>query len=317
MAPPEVVAFADEHVAAAGDLLAARHARHVEAEPLLPRELDFAALVGELWAQDEASGAVALRDGKVIGYLVGTRLDDKIWGPNVWVEAAGHAAEAAEDVRDLYAYVASAWVEQGRTAHFVYVPAAHRDLVDAWFRVGFGAQHALGIREVPDEPAAPPVGVRVREADESDVDRLVEISPLLAAHQALSPVFARLPEKDEDAVRRDILDDMSNPELGFIVAEVDSRIAGAFVVVAASFSPRHSGIAGPPDAALIGYAATAPNVRGSGVGVALTEACFAWARARGFRVMVVDWRVTNLLASRFWPRRGFRTTFLRLHRAIA
>jgi len=32
--------------------------------------------------------------------------------------------------------------------------------------------------------------------------------------------------------------------------------------------------------------------------------------------MVTDWRETNLLASRFWPRRGFRKTFLRLHRAI-
>jgi hypothetical protein len=33
-------------------------------------------------------------------------------------------------------------------------------------------------------------------------------------------------------------------------------------------------------------------------------------------VIVADWRVTNLLASRFWARRGFRETFLRLHRHI-
>jgi hypothetical protein len=26
--------------------------------------------------------------------------------------------------------------------------------------------------------------------------------------------------------------------------------------------------------------------------------------------------VTNLLASRFWPKRGFRTAFLRLYRSI-
>jgi hypothetical protein len=32
--------------------------------------------------------------------------------------------------------------------------------------------------------------------------------------------------------------------------------------------------------------------------------------------MVTDWRVTNLLASRFWPRRGFRTSFVRLYRSI-
>jgi hypothetical protein len=48
----------------------------------------------------------------------------------------------------------------------------------------------------------------------------------------------------------------------------------------------------------------------------LTEAAFEWARARGYPAMVTDWRVTNLLSSRFWPNRGFRTTFLRMYRAI-
>jgi hypothetical protein len=32
--------------------------------------------------------------------------------------------------------------------------------------------------------------------------------------------------------------------------------------------------------------------------------------------MVTDWRMTNMLASRFWPKRGFRVTFLRLYRSI-
>ena len=48
----------------------------------------------------------------------------------------------------------------------------------------------------------------------------------------------------------------------------------------------------------------------------LPAVTFAWARERGHETMVVDWRVTNLLASRFWPRRGFRESFLRLYRSI-
>jgi hypothetical protein len=32
--------------------------------------------------------------------------------------------------------------------------------------------------------------------------------------------------------------------------------------------------------------------------------------------MVIDWRVANLLASRFWERRGFRPSFFRLSRSI-
>ena len=42
----------------------------------------------------------------------------------------------------------------------------------------------------------------------------------------------------------------------------------------------------------------------------------AWAHELGYPTMITDWRMTNLEASRFWPRRGFRETFLRLYRSI-
>jgi ribosomal protein S18 acetylase RimI-like enzyme len=57
-------------------------------------------------------------------------------------------------------------------------------------------------------------------------------------------------------------------------------------------------------------------VRGAGAGVALTEHVLGWAHEHGFRAMTMDWRMTNLEAARFWPRRGFRETFLRLYRSI-
>jgi GNAT superfamily N-acetyltransferase len=78
----------------------------------------------------------------------------------------------------------------------------------------------------------------------------------------------------------------------------------------------HAGLARPPGAAFLAWAGTRPEVRGSGAGLALTQAALAWAHPRGHEVMVTDWRVTNLLSSRFWPARGFRTTFLRLYRSI-
>lgn len=68
-------------------------------------------------------------------------------------------------------------------------------------------------------------------------------------------------------------------------------------------------------AALLGFAASLPDVRGSGAGLALTEAAFAWAHEQGYASMVTDWRETNLLSSRFWPARGFRS-FVRLYRSI-
>jgi GNAT superfamily N-acetyltransferase len=316
MQGPEIVPFSEEHIGDAARLLGERHARSRALEPALP-EVDYAAAVRELWEQDGASGAVAIREGRVAGYLLGTRSADAVWGPNVWAELAGHAAESAEDVRDLYAFAAARWVEEGRTAHYALVPAGEAALVEAWFRLGFGQQHALGIREVPDERQPEVSGVEVRKATPADVDGMVAIGPGLSEHQSRSPVFSTQQRKSDEETRADILEDLANAAAGNLLAVVEGRIVGTFVLVPVELSSRHGGLARPPRAALIGYAFTLPEVRGSGAGLALTWASFAWARDRGYDAIVTDWRVTNLLASRFWRRRGFRTTFLRLHRYIA
>jgi GNAT superfamily N-acetyltransferase len=306
--------FADEHLDGAARLLAARHARHRAAEPLLPEVSDFRAEIESAWRAEGASGAAAFRGEQLVGYLVGAPREDPVWGPNVWVELAGHAVSEPEKVRDLYDLAAARWVEEGRTRHYALVPASDSPLLDAWFRLSFGQQHALGIREVP-ESAAFPEGTR--EATEDDLDALVELAPLLSRHQALSPVFGTgRTDYSEEEIRDDIAGDLASSDVGNVLAEVDGRVVGNFVVVPVEMSSMHSGLARPDRAAFLGFAVTAPDVRGSGAGVALTEASLAWASARGYRTMVTDWRVTNLLSSRFWPRRGFRPTFLRLYRSI-
>jgi len=318
MSKVEIHAFSETFLDDAARLLAARHARHRQAEPLLPpRYEDAAEARGEieaLFTREGADGVAATRDGEAAGYLVGIRKDES-WGPNVWVEPAGHAAERAEDVRDLYAAAAARSVDQGRKAHFAVVPATDPELVEAWFRLGFGQQHAYGIRELPDVEW--PDGVR--EAEERDVDALMALAPELPAHQRLAPVFSGLPRTDEDpeTERKELLEEMADETVASLVAEQDGRIVGNFFVCPLERSTSmHYGLARPERMSFLGFAVTDPAVRGSGAGLALTQASFAWARSRGYEAMVTDWRVTNLLASRFWPRRGFRTTFLRLYRSI-
>jgi GNAT superfamily N-acetyltransferase len=309
----EVQPFSEEHLDAAGELLAARHRRHREAAPLLTEPADYRAEVEALLGGVKASGVVGLRDGRIAGYVLGISKDDGPWGPNVWVDPAGHAVAQAEDLRDLYAAAAVDWVEQGRTRHYALAPASDAPLLEAWYRLSFGQQQALGIREVPD--AAMPDNVRI--AEERDIEPLVELGPLLSDYQGGSPVFSawRALETEEE-LRQEVIDDLANPELGLLVAELDGRIVGGFELAPTTLSPTHAGLARVDGAVLLAWAVTRPEVRGSGAGAALTQASFAWAREHGYETMVTDWRVTNLLSSRFWPRRGFRETFLRLYRSI-
>ncbi len=316
MPRPEIRPFSAEFVASSGELLAARHRAHRAAEPLLPKRYEdpaaAAAEVEALASAEAASGAVALRGGRVVGYILGIRKDDEVWGPNVWVEPAGHAVAQAEDLRDLYGAVAEPWVEEGRVRHYTMAPAGDAALVDAWWRLSFGLQHAFGIRELPDV-AWPET---VRPADEGDVEALIELSPVLPDHQARAPVFGFKRDETEEELRAEILEDLAKPEIGDLVVERDGRVVGAFHVVPIELSGMHAGLARPDGAAYLSWAATLPDVRGSGAGVVLTEAAFAWARERGHATITTDWRVTNLLSSRFWPKRGFRQTFLRLYRHI-
>ena len=301
-----IVPFADEHVDAAAELLAERHERHRAVEPLLPAELDFSAEVAALRAEG-ATGAYA--DG---AYVLGKPGPEDRWGPNIWIEAAGHAARDPELLRDVWAAAAAGWFDRGARAHYVLVPATDEPLLDAWFRLGFGAQHSHGVTEIPERPWPP----SVREATEDDIEALVAIGPLLSRHQRASPVFTSVPEQGPEEVRADVLDDFATEGVANLVYEVDGRIVGDYFVCPLELSSAHSGLARPPDAAFIGFAIVDPAARGTGAGVALTDASFAWARERGYETMVTDWRETNLLASRFWPRRGFRRSFLRLHRWI-
>ena len=313
----EIQPFSEEHIGKAATLLEERHARQRAVEPALPANVDFRAEIEALWAIDERSGAAAIQDGELVGYLLGIHRDNDIWGSNIWVEYAGHAAREPELVRDLYAAAAEEWVGRGWNAHYALVPATDPELVDAWFRLSFGAQHAAGIQETPESTPYPPQGVVVRPAQREDLEAAMTLDLELARHQALSPVFSSLPPQEiTDEDREQFLEDVDDPQIGLFLAEIDGKAVGELLMVPVEKSSMHVGLARPERAAFLGYAATLPEARGSGAGLGLTSAGLLWAREHRYPVTVVDWRETNLLASRFWPARGFRRTFLRLYRSI-
>jgi GNAT superfamily N-acetyltransferase len=319
MASLTVVPFAARHLDDAARLLAERHRRHRQSEQLLdPRfEAEDAARaeIELLWQQEGASGAIAVRDGRTTGYLLGVRRSDDPWGPNTWVEAAGQAVEQAEDIRDLYALAAARWVEEGRIAHYSLVPATEAALVDAWFRLAFGLQHVHALREAPaGEP--PGLPALVRRATRDDIPALARLDLALPEHQALSPVFSSGGAQTLEEALQEWDEDFDDPGFTNFVAELDGAVAGSAIACSVEKSRMHDGLARPNDAGFLGFAAVAPEARGHGLGRALGEAVIAWSAQSGYRTVVTDWRMTNLLSSRTWPKLGFRPSFLRLHRLV-
>lgn len=316
-----IVEFNEEWLDDAGHLLAERHRRHRTAEPLLAQRFEDSGTarveVEAVWRSEGASGAVAVDGRHAVGYLIGAPRADPGWGSNVWIEFAGHAVDETEIVRDLYAHAAERWVEDGRGDHYVLVPASDSGLLDAWFRLSFGQQHAHALREVPSTAGAWPGELEIRRIERGDLDAIVELDAILPTHTRRSPVFAfgaPLPSPDE--IRADWQTGIDNDNEGCFIYEREGAPLGLVAVVPVEMSRATTGLGRPDRACILGFAATAAAARGTGVGLALTNAALSWARAHDYETIVTDWRVTNLLASRFWPRRGFRATFLRLYRSI-
>jgi len=305
MSRREIVPFADEHLDDAARLLAARHARHREAEPLVPELADPLAAVEAEWRTEGASGVFAPG-----GYLIAapTTFRQINW---MRVGIAGQAIEGdREAMRDLYAAAAGRWVDEGHTQHAVFVPSHDAGLVDAWFRLSFGASAALAMRETgPEEPFD--AGVAIRRGTPEDFGDVARLDLAMGESMLPAPSFSGLQLPTYEEVEAEWQEDPDLDKYELFVAERDGRIVGHILLYR-----RPPDLRVPPNGIDLSQASTEPDSRGTGVGRALTANVIRWAHENGYPVMTTDWRMTNLWASRFWPKRGFRPAFLRLYRSI-
>jgi GNAT superfamily N-acetyltransferase len=307
MASLEVVPFADEHLDDAAALLAARHARHREAEPLLPELADPLAAVKQEWRTEGASGVFA--PGR--GYLIAAPITFR---GITWMRAgmAGQAVKGdREAMRDLYAAAAQHWVDEGHRQHAVFLPSHDAGLVDAWFRLCFGASAAMAIRETGAAAETFDGGVAIRDGTPDDFTEAARLELTMAAAMQPAPSFSDVAPQTHEEVLAEWQgeDDWSQYEL--FVAEREGRVVGHILLYR-----RPPDLRVPENSIDLSQGSTEPEARGTGVGRALTEHVLAWAHEQGIPVMTTDWRMTNLWASRFWPKRGFRPVFLRLYRHI-
>ena len=291
-------------------LLDARHCAHRSSEPLLTAA-DAEAAVRAVVSHERASGVVVLRAGEVVGYMVAELRENEFWGRHAWVGYAGHAASDPELVRDMYAAAAPAWIEYGARLHLPLVPAL-AEMLDPWYRLGFGQMQQHAIRESGGREPVLPDGVTLRAAGKSDLERVAdELGAVVWNHQLLPPTFSGATPLDPERIREDWLQAFEDPCDALFLAERGDELLGYVLLY------RDSPTLGVPDDAVhLPLMAVTPSARGLGVGLALNDFACRWAAEQGYRSITIDWRVANLLASRFWPARGFRPIFLRLYRMV-
>jgi ribosomal protein S18 acetylase RimI-like enzyme len=220
-----------------------------------------------------------------------------IWGDCVFLEAL---TDDAEEVRGAYGELSPEWPP----LHFAIAGPSFESL-DPWYRLGFAQMHAYGCQPSGGEPVDVP-GLTLRTGGPDDLETAIRIDGLIEQAQAASPSYSSYRE-DPDKHRANWIETLAAEDVTYVVAERKGVAVGH-----ATLYPD------PTDPGALHLASTAvvPGERDGGVGRALTAHALAYAAGHGYERLRTNWRVTNLQASRFWPRRGFEITRIRLFRRL-
>lgn len=320
----DLVPFSAEMLSDAGKLLAIRHRNNRTVQAGLPNrfenEGDASLAIRSEWEKPNPSGVAAVKDGQLLGYLLGQRHQDSLRGRHIWISLAGHAiAEGAssELYRELYAFASQRWVDEGYFTHYSLLPSTDSGLIDAWFRLGFGYEQVHGLLSLEEDQAPPPLavsGVEIRLATPSDRDSIQDLYEIIRSHQAKAPVFAVALPEDAQRIREGYAALLDDPSVHFWTAWKEGRI-----ISFQAYYPSNqdtSSIITPDNCVELGVAATRSEYRGQGINRALTLHGLSHAKEKGYAYCMTDWRMTNLSSSRFWPRQGFLPVAYRLSRLI-
>ncbi len=315
--------FTEDMIAEASLLLAQRHDRNRTYLPELPERFEkapnAAKAIETLLAKKNAGGVAALREGKLVAYLLGETMTQP-WGRCGYIQLPGYClseGESVEIIQDLYALLGEAWNKEGCFNHYVYVCAADTDVVEAWFNLGFGKERIdalLALRSAAIPELKSPTGIDIRSVTKDDGDYLASLSDTIWRHQTRAPRWHPMTPEEARAEPPGWAEiAATESDLAFLAFEGGEAVGSVAFYEA---EEKNDDMTIPPHCRYMTAAATRASVRGRGVGTALTWHGLNQSRDHGAEFCLTNWQSANLLAARFWPRFGFKPVAFRLARQI-
>lgn len=258
---------------------------------------------------DSSPTWIARRHGQIVGVATPTLRDDELFGSSLWLNPGGMCAHEAGVIEDLYSAVANFGLVDHRTANYVWVPSG-TSLMDTWMQLGFALMHQRGSRRLGTASTVSlPEGYEIVPGGMDYLEPALALDDALYDAQMLAPSFQRALPKNEQ--RADWIDALEDPDVTHLVVTRDGTPVGQGMIYTL---PEQIG--SHPSSAHMSAVSLYAEHRGRGLGVALTESLAAVAGQRGFDYLETNWRTTNRVAAKFWPNRGFASTWHRMVRVL-
>jgi GNAT superfamily N-acetyltransferase len=299
--PLETVPLQDKHLEHAAALVTAGYRALREQVPSLPsRYEDVSSILPPLRdLVGQAPGVVAMRDGRLVGFLLGMVLPEfrgkrSVYSPE-WANAAD-AEDSRETYREMYAHLSARWVADGCFTHVITLLAHGREAMDAWHWLGFGLASVDAIRDLT--PLQETIAeVVIRRAGLEDIEEAMALSQALQRHLAAAPIFLVPEETLEKESHEQWLVDSAH---ALWLAYRDGEVVACMGLEPSN--PKACYIIRDEKTISITSAFTEESERNKGIATALLNHSLDWARSVGYQRCSVDFEPQNIPAARFWLR---------------
>lgn len=315
----------EEHMLDDGAKLLSQNYRYLRSRglSLLPQRFEEMLQAREalqaIWQQPKAMGLAALSEGKLLAFLVGCPAVNAIRGRHVWIHPAGIGVDPScslEILRDLYARLGAIWVKNGFFDHFV-LTLAEQDWLEPWLKLGFGYEQAHALLDL-DKLDTSNLSINprliVRTAQQKDRSVVQSFSRIIPRAHADAPVWGVALPEDLPEIYEGYGELLDEEGTTIWLAFLDENPVG--IQVYRTLPDEGTNLLIPSKSTRLTVASTIESARGMGVSSTLLACGLEDARSKGFQYCETDWRVTNLLSSRHWPRLGFSPVAYRLVRKV-
>lgn len=269
----------------------------------------------ELFVNSKVIGIGAFSNEELVGYLIGEIKIDSRRGRHAWVPYEGIAirmGQSSELIRNLYAKVSVIWLEQGCFNQYTLVPFGSQEYYEAFLRLSFSIQQVHAIMNMDEyKPFENVADIDIRLASKTDSEAMGRMSKIIQYYQSSAPTFElALPEvvAQIKAGYRGIVED---DDATVLIATKDMKELGFQV-----YGTINSDLMSPDDGVELSIAGTYHSEMGSGIGKKLMNEGYRIMKEKGYNNIIIDWRITNLASSTFWPKCGFKPIAYRMFRCI-
>jgi GNAT superfamily N-acetyltransferase len=268
-----------------------------------------------LFTQETILGYVAYLDNEMVAYLFARKIESRYHGMMAYVPYIGLAIkeETPIDVlRYLYKEASQLWLNNNCQYHSVFVPLADSKYKEAFFNLAFHIEQVHACLELDQyKPYEIKEATPIRVANKHDQFLLGQMSSIISDYQVQSPVYLSI-DQDMKEQRRKAFENLVNEDdVIVLIAGEDNQGLGYF-----EFEYLNQSLMIPDQSIELTVAGVFKEYRNNNVGKTLMNASVKYLIDQGFKYLMTDWKVSNLAASRFWPKCKFVPIAYRMVREI-